>query len=80
MSAKNALPTFLFGGSRDKLRDLVGASRDQLRDLARTRDWLTGDDVSIHVLCVMLYRQLYSPQNPTTDNKAGSAKQGLESQ
>ena len=80
MSAKNALPTFLFGGSRDKLRDLVGASRDQLRDLARTRDWLTGDDVSIRVLCVMLYRQLYSPQNPTTDNKAGSAKQGLESQ
>ena len=42
VSAKNALPTFLFGGSRDKLRDLVGASRDQLRDLARrTRDWLT---------------------------------------
>ena len=79
MSAKNALPTFLFGGSRDKLRDLVGASRDQLRDLARTCDWLTGDDISIRVLCVMLYRQLYSPQNPTTD-KAGSARQGLEPQ
>ena len=70
----------MFAGSRDTLRDLVGASRDQLRDLARTRDWLTGDDVSIRVLCVMLYRQLYSPQNTTTDNKAGSAKQGLESQ
>ena len=51
-------------------------TRDQIRDLAgRTRDWLTGDDVSIRVLYVMLYRQLYSPQNPTTDNNAGSAKQ-----
>ena len=81
MSAKNVLPAFLFGRSRDKLRDLVGTSRDQLRDLVRrTRDWLTGDDVSIRVLCVMLYQQHYSPQNPTTDNKAGSAKQGLESQ
>ena len=30
-------------------------TRDQLRDLVgRTRDWLTGDDVSIRVLCVML--------------------------
>ena len=81
MSAKNALPTLLFGGSCDKLRDLVGTSRDQLRDLVRrTHDWLTGDDVSIRVLSVMLYRQFYSPQNSTTDNKAGSAKQGLESQ
>ena len=38
-------------------------TRDQLRGLVgRTRDWLTGDDVSIRVLCVMPYRQLYSPQ------------------
>ena len=41
-------------------------TRDQLRD------WLTGDDVSIRLLGVMLCRQLYSPQNPTTD-KAGVA-------
>ena len=64
MSAKNALPTFLFGGSRDKLRDLVGASRDQLRDLVRrTRDWLTGDDVSIQYsrsLCDVLPATLQS--------------------
>ena len=53
-------------------------TRDQLRDLVgRTRDWLTGDDISIRVLCAMLYWQLYSPQNPTTDNKVGSVKQGL---
>ena len=58
---KNAVKT------RDQLRDLVG----------RTRDWLTGDDISIRVLCAMLYWQLYSPQNPTTDNKVGSVKQGL---
>ena len=38
----------------DQLRGLVGG----------TRDWLTGDDVSIRVLCVMPYRQLYSPQKP----------------
>ena len=51
MSANNALPIFLFGQSRDKLRDLVGASRDQLRDLVeRTRDWLTGYDVRGRVL------------------------------
>ena len=31
VSRKNALPTFLFGESRDQLRDLVGESRDQLR-------------------------------------------------
>ena len=56
-------------------------TRDQLRDLVgKARDWLIGDDVSIRVLCVMPYRQLYSPQNPTTDNKVGSTKQGLESQ
>ena len=43
VSAKNALPIFLFGESRGKLRGLVGASRDQLRDLVeRTHDWLTG--------------------------------------
>ena len=30
MSRKNALPTFLFGESRDQLRDLVGESHDQL--------------------------------------------------
>ena len=40
-------------------------TRDQLHDLVgRTRDWLTGDDVRIRVLCVMFYRQLYSPQKP----------------
>ena len=51
VSAKNALPTFFFGGSRDKLRDLVGTSRDQLRDLVgKTRDWLTGYDVRGRVL------------------------------
>ena len=38
-------------------------TRDQLRDLVgKTCDWLTGDDVSRYVLCVMLYWQLYSPQ------------------
>ena len=31
VSRENALPTFLFGESRDQLRDLVGESRDQLR-------------------------------------------------
>ena len=71
MSARNALPTFLFGDSRDKLRDLVGASRDQLRDLARTRDWLTGDDVSIRVLCVMLYRQLTVHKTPLPTTRPG---------
>ena len=40
--------------TRDQLRGLVGG----------THDWLTGDDVSIRVLCVMPYRQLYSPQKP----------------
>ena len=46
----------------------------------KTRDWLIGDDISGCVLCVTLDRQLYSvlncPQNLTTDNKAGSVKQG----
>ena len=31
VSRKNATPTFLFGESRDQLRDLVGELRDQLR-------------------------------------------------
>ena len=33
--------------------------------------------IRIRILCAMLYWQLYSPQNPTTDNKVGSVKQGL---
>ena len=38
---------------------------DQLRNLVgRTRDWLTGDDVSGRVLCVILDQQLYSLQKP----------------
>ena len=40
-------------------------TRDQLRDLVgKTRDWLTGDDVSGRVLCVILNQQLYSLQTP----------------
>ena len=58
---KNALPTFLVGENTWPASWLFG----------RTRDWLTGDDVSIRVLCVMLYWQLYSAQNPTTDNRPG---------
>ena len=51
VSLKNALPTFLFGESRDELCDLVGESRDQLRELVRrTRDWLTGYDIRGRVL------------------------------
>ena len=37
----------------------------------RTRDWLTGDDVSIRVLCEMPYRQLYSPQTPLPTTRLG---------
>ena len=47
----------------------------------KTRDWLIGDDISGRVLCVTLNRQLYSvlncPQNLTTDNEAGFAKQEI---
>ena len=40
MSAKNVLPTFLFGESRDKLRDWSVRTRDQLREDTRLADWI----------------------------------------
>ena len=40
MSAKNVLPTFLFGESRDKLRDWSVKTRDQLREDTRLADWV----------------------------------------
>ena len=40
VSAKNVLPTFLFGESRDKLRDWSVKTRDQLREDTRLADWV----------------------------------------
>ena len=40
VSAKNVLPTFLFGESRDKLRDWSVKTRDQLREDTRLADWI----------------------------------------
>ena len=40
VSAKNVLPTFLFGESRDKLRDWSVKPRDQLREDTRLADWV----------------------------------------
>ena len=40
VSAKNVLPTFLFGKSRDKLRDWSVRTRDQLCEGTRLADWI----------------------------------------
>ena len=40
VSAKNVLPTFLFGESRDKLRDWSVKTRDQFREDTRLADWI----------------------------------------
>ena len=40
LQGKNVLPTFLFGESRDKLRDWSVRTRDQLREDTRLADWI----------------------------------------
>ena len=40
VSAKNVLPTFLFGEFRDKLRDWSVKTRDQFREDTRLADWI----------------------------------------